>query len=861
MLKTKPFQFFLKKHRFLIASFFVPALLMGLAYALHDIHPFGDRQILVTDFWQQYYPFLSDLWHKVREGHSLLWSWTGSGTNYLAMIAYYMGSPLNLLLILAPHAWLREMITITLLMKIGFAGSFFAAYLRYTFRRNDFSLVIFSMFYGLCAFTLGYYWNIMWFDTFALLPLVILGMEALLREDKFRVYVVALALSVFINYYIGLFICLFVAIRFVIYLATERPPVRVFLKKLGQMALYSLIALGMTAILTLPAFYALQNSYSAVNKFPKSLSLYENFIDIIGNFAPFAPPSAKEGLPNVYCGLPAILLLPVFLSAKKDKIRLAEKIAWIGVLVFLIVSCNLNVLNYIWHGFHFTNMIPYRFSFLISFVLLTVAYRAYTLLEDIGRKTLIAMAGSGVVLAVCTVLGPQEKAATIGTVVLTAVYMGCFLLFYKSRKMKLQQLSVLLGIVMLAELGYSTWIGVKTVSTSAYSTYLSKYSEVQELLSLREKKDNDFYRTEMAAYYTTNDPSLYGYDGISIFSSTVNADTTRFIKAIGLPAREAGNRYCYAETSPLTNALINMRYLITRNGAIADGKTFWQETGRSGDAVLFENQRYLPMGFVVGDGVLEFSTEDVGENPFLFQNQLFQRLAGVEGDLFTLVDMIHVGHVGYDVYRQDWGKYEYVKQEDAEEGHVKWNYQLPDDGIYYAYVDMSKTSKVKVSLNEVVQRTHDYKNPYIFCLGNYTKDELVSLTMDVEEGTEKGNLRIYVAKLDTALFDDGYERLRDEPLQLTHFSDTAVAGTVTALQEGLLYASIPYEKGWSAYVDGEEAEIHTVLGSMAAVYVPEGEHFVEFRIVPAGFRLGAAASIGCLIVFAGLIWLARKRRS
>lgn len=42
----------------LLLSFCIPMLLLAVGFVLQQVHPFGDRQILVTDFWHQYYPFL-----------------------------------------------------------------------------------------------------------------------------------------------------------------------------------------------------------------------------------------------------------------------------------------------------------------------------------------------------------------------------------------------------------------------------------------------------------------------------------------------------------------------------------------------------------------------------------------------------------------------------------------------------------------------------------------------------------------------------------------------------------------------------------------------------------------------------------
>ena len=126
---------------YLILSFLIPMVLMGIGFLLQKVHPFGDRQILVVDCWHQYYPFFQQLHEKLRHGGSLLFTWdSGLGSNFLPILSYYAASPLNLLAALVPDSLLREAFTVNLLLKIGCAGGFFALFLKGTFRRNDLSL-------------------------------------------------------------------------------------------------------------------------------------------------------------------------------------------------------------------------------------------------------------------------------------------------------------------------------------------------------------------------------------------------------------------------------------------------------------------------------------------------------------------------------------------------------------------------------------------------------------------------------------------------------------------------------------------------------------------------------------------------
>ena len=92
-----------KTKLYLALCFAVPFLLMTFAFAFNKVFPFGDQQILVTDFWQQYFPFYTEVQDKLQTGQSLLYSWdTGMGTNFWGIAAYYYASPFNLLLTFVP---------------------------------------------------------------------------------------------------------------------------------------------------------------------------------------------------------------------------------------------------------------------------------------------------------------------------------------------------------------------------------------------------------------------------------------------------------------------------------------------------------------------------------------------------------------------------------------------------------------------------------------------------------------------------------------------------------------------------------------------------------------------------------------
>ena len=183
---------------YLAMAFAIPVVGMLTVMLISQFEPFGKYAILYSDMYHQYFPFFVAFRKAILNGESLLWSWNvGLGMDYLGLIAYYLASPLNLLSILVPEGLLLEFFALLVPVRLGLASLFFAIFLKEMFGRYDWSVSVFGAFYGLCAWSLGYLWNIMWLDTFALLPLVALGTVRLLRDRKFILYTVVLFLSVF----------------------------------------------------------------------------------------------------------------------------------------------------------------------------------------------------------------------------------------------------------------------------------------------------------------------------------------------------------------------------------------------------------------------------------------------------------------------------------------------------------------------------------------------------------------------------------------------------------------------------------------------------------------------------------------
>ena len=874
-----------KKNRTLLLSFAIPCVGMLALMIICGYEPFGDSAVLYSDNYHQYFPFFKAFRTHLRSGGSLLWSWdVGLGMDYLGLISYYLASPLYLLSVLVPEMWVLEYYCLLLPIRLGLAGLFFAIFLKHTFRKEDLSVALFSAFYALCAWALGYQWNVMWLDTFALTPLVVLGTVQVLQERKFILYTLTLFLAVYSNYYIGFFVCIFVLLVCICWEICRWRGLGKLFCDIGLMAAFSVLAIGMTAILELPALAALQNTQSSVNEFPTGfninigednwMGLLDAMRQVAGNMGGGLEPSFKEGLPNLYCGVGTIALAMLYLMARE--VRLRDKICAVAMLIFLMLSFIIRQLDYIWHGFHFTNMIPYRFSFLYSFVMLYMAYRAWTLRRSF-RIWQVILAGLLAAGLLCMSNDLSEPVFLVYNGCMLLLYM-CFMVFTLAdtkvpedvNQEELEELRLLedlrrrrgvmaLAMILSVELVLNLVnFGFQFPGTSV--THYPRGTEYAESMIryLHEREDDTlFYRAETTHSQTLNDGALNGYNGISTFTSSANVKVTEFMRALGYGAKNTYNRYCYEEASPVSDLFLGIKYMIDRESRDR-GSSIYHNLHTYGSVSLLQNTAYLPLGFLA-----EAELQNVMfhiSNDFYFQNELFTAATGVVGDVWQMMeaDTLTVSGNGVAVSDQ-YG-----------DGYVSYNGAGADSSITYAYVmdregflcvqmDCPKRNDVTVLVNGCEIMIESLSLEQMLAVGDVYPGDYVELRFDCEEG-ESGSMTISAAVLDASVFWQGQQILAQSTLELTKFTNTRVAGTISCDRDGLLYTSIPQNGNWSVKVDGEPVEIVLVGDVMAAVELTEGEHTVAFTYRSRAFALGWKISLVSAAIFGALVYLDRRKK-
>lgn len=860
------FTAFARRHSIYLTAFLIPILLMLVIFIIRGVYPFGDRSFLHVDMYHQYFPFLNEFYDKLKNGDSLLFSWkTGLGSNFLALFVYYLASPFNWLAIFVPENFLIEFQTYLVVLKIGLMGFTSCYYFRHHFQKKTPSLVLFSVFYSLSGFMAAYNWNVMWLDVVMLAPLVILGLERLAFEGKYKLYCITLTVSILSNYYLCIMLCIYLVLYFFLVLL---PQTAKKLKACGQFAAFSLLSGGMAAVLLLPELSALSLTEFSGSAFPSEGKAYFAVFDVLARHCmDVAVELGLDHWPNLYCGTIVLVLVPLYIISKNIPSR--QKIGKLILLCFLLISFSSNVLSFLWHGMNYPNSLPSRQSYLYILLVLTIALEAFLEIKEISKRDISQVfLGLVIFLVFCQKL-VTDDAFTNRSFLLTLIFLlgYAFLLqaYRNSARVTHLLLFLSLALVML-EAGLNTFL--TSCPTVSRSQYLSDYGSYEILVERTLAADQEFSRFERDNRVTNNDGMLFGYPSASYFSSTGNGLVNAFYEEYGLKSSKVF--YSFDGATLFTRALLNVPYTISKSDK--EENPLKQLVDQEGNLYLYEHSATLPFGYFIPAFDLNLQEEEILENlapplegeaptepesepslyeltelfvdseyakdvvlddalasdrslllPITRQNQLAKRLGAAE-DIFCSIENDNTGS--------------------------STTLLIPQDGFYYGYSKNSQvasaTMRVISDFGETTVQTEfkKMKNRHILDLGYRKAGERVVITA-------ADNLEL---KLDTWLLAEEpflqlIEKLGNTPMELTSIGSTRISGTVNANDTGYLILSLPYEPGWRITVDGKETEPQLFEGLFLSVPMEEGNHRIELTFMPKGLYAGGCISLFCLLVF------------
>lgn len=863
--QSKTYKIFYK-NRYVFLTTVLATACIAVIYVIFSVFPFGSITVMRMDLYHQYGPLFAELYDRIVEHKSLLYSWiTGGGSSFLGNYLNYLSSPLSFLIFLFDKEDISYAITFIVAFKCILSATSFSYYLKKSFNKDNYFLSAFGILYAFSAYFLAYYWNVMWLDAMIMLPLIALGIEKIFKTGDIKLYTVSLVILFFANYYMGYMCCIFAVLYFFVCFintysndgklnenavyekkySTKALMNNVFINRGVKFAFASIIAALICAITLVPVFMILKNSSATSGTFPQTFKSYFDLLDLItSHFALLETTIRSSGdnvLPNIYTGILTFILLPLFLV--NNKIKLKEKATYVVLIIFFVFSFNNNCAEYIWHAFHFPNDLPYRYSYMYSFIIAVMGYKTILNFKGIKVKD-IAYTGLAIIsfVIVCQkfLTNKMTNSTIYATIIFVTLWCG-FLFLLKNKNAQKKTVSFVLVTFILCETIISSIVGLPLNQDN--KNYKENYKTYTDAINYIDNKDSGFYRTELCYLNTRMDPAYYGYNGISVFSSMAYESYSQLQSSLGMQSNKV-NSYTYNTQTPVYNMMFNIKYLIQTDVSLAPSSNLYKKIYTTSDkkSNVYESKYNLPIAYCVNSKIDDWVTDE--GNPFEIQSD-FVKLATGYSNLFKPVEYNSTDFdavSGDDVTEN--GTY-WLEKSDSSSNYGTETVSLSPtiDGNLYLYVKSSDLKTITVNSEKVSDITQSMEDAYILDLGYHNKGDEVLVSLDASTmESESTSFDFYCYTADDTVVKNMYNSLAGNSLNVESYSDTTIKGTVNAKENCYLYSSIPYDDGWSVYVDGKKAETFEIGGTLLAIELTPGQHKIEYKYFPVGFLYGIIIS-------------------
>lgn len=808
----------------------VTACMLLVIFAAREIAPFGDKVLRYAEDGDQYFGLLGYLLHVFSGSDNLLYSWSNIlGGNMMGTFAYFMASPYNLLTIFFPDD-LMSAYHLIFVLKFISAAICFAVLLDHMFANIEWqTIVLFSASYPFIGYMSYYAWNQSWMDGVILLPLVVLGIWQILRRGRFLLYTLALAVCLLSNYYIGYMVCIASVLFLICGLIVWHGELNKS-ELIGAVLRYaasSVIAAALTAAVLLPAYAALpaervESIQDLVEGFHFTSSAQETASMLFT--APYDDMRWQDNYPVIFTGIVQMVMAVLFFLNRSVPRTL--KLVSAGLLGVFFISFAFSVPNVIWHGFSENNWYNFRYSFLFSFTLELLAFYSFVHISEVRSR--IALGGVIVGLVTMAALSTPMENISAGTLFWDAV-----LILVTLALLHLYAAPPASGSKAGKTAAFLT-ISVLVLMNLTVNTYLT-WDSLGELKDYQKARltdaaikaaldDDSFYRLGSTWRYGDCDPMRAGYAGVENYSSSENYEAVDAAKRLGLTSRWTGHA-AYDDNVPLaTDALLGLKYVVTDESFKSE---FYPAIGmaEASGLLVLQNDRALPLLFP-GETLSETDVDST--KPFDVINDYWNSVSSRGGNVLR---PLHT--------------------ETRQEGlDVTLSFTADSNGPVYAYAP-----KGDVTLDVPFTSL----NRDIFYVGTYSAGEPGQLKLRASK-TYKGIEDIVLYTEDPEVLAEKAAAVQAKTMELREISSSHLQAKVELSKDGFVTSTIPFDEGWSVYVDGDRVKTYRNMDTFLTFDVSAGVHDIELVYWPPLFGAGIAISCAALVALVVWILIERKQR-
>lgn len=839
---------FTKTSIYYLLSFLIPLTIISIVLAFQGIWWGSDTTILASDGFHQYVIFNQTLRNALHGDGSLFYTFTsGLGLNFYALSSYYLGSFLSPLVFLFDLQSMPDALYLVTVVKFGLIGLSTYFSLKGIHKKLEPSWVLLlSTSYSLMSFSTSQLEINSWLDVFILVPIILLGLHQLVRENKQIIYYVALTCLFVQNYYFGYMTAIFLTLWTLVQLSwLEKNRIKTFF----NFTVVSTLSALSSMFMLLPTYLDLKThgeTFTKIVNLKTEDSWYLDFFakNLVGSFD-----TTKFGsIPMIYVGLLPLVLTILFFTLKG--IRWQVKLSYGLLISIVIASFYLQPLNLFWQGMHAPNMFLYRYAWILSTILIYLAAETCIRLKQISLRTFY---GVVIFLTLGFVLtfflrNQYEFLQNVNfllTLEFLILYSSLFLLLFYYR-LSAKWVATVFLLFGLFEIGIHTHYQVQGLSQEWHfpsrSNYEEKLTDIDKLVKLAKSDNTAFYRTERLLPQTGNDSMKYNYNGISQFSSIRNRASSSVLDKLGFRSDGTNLNLRYQNNTIIADSLFGIKYNLATTNPNKFGFSLYSST----DSInLYENN------FHQGLAILTNSVyKDVKFTNLTLDNQtnFLNQLSVVNHKYYYSIPITS------SQYATELGNRITVNKAN-EETSAKVSYTLTVPANSQVYLNLPKITFSNENLKKVVISVNNQSTEFtldnafsFFNVGDFPEEQLVKVDIHFPENAQVSFDKPQFYRLDLTAFKNAVSILKDKNV-VTKTEGNKVTVDFETENEASLLLTLPYDKGWSAAIDGKPVSIQKAQNGFMKVDIKPGQTQVLLTFTPQGFYSGLIISISALILF------------
>lgn len=872
---------------YLIWSFFLPFAIMFLIYAALRTYPFGEGSVLVLDLNAQYVCFFEKLREIVWGGESFLYSWERAmGGEFMGIYAYYIASPLSYIVCLFPKHMMLEALYLMFIIKCGLCGLTFGYYLHKTRPgASKAATVLFSCMYALSAYGVVYQHNTMWIDCVILLPLVTLGLERLIKYRAYKLFTISLALAVLSNFYIGYMVCIYVFVYFLYYSfahndGSDNPLGERWhaARSLIRTGFFSAIAVGISCIVLLSAVYALSFGKNTFSNPVFSPNQRFDFLALISKFFPGSYDTVRpEGLPWVYCGTLAIILLPLYFFSKHITRR--ERVLSGMFMIFFVLCFNFNPVDMAWHGFQIPNWLNYRYSFMLVFLILVLAAKAFEEIRKVDYRLVAGICAfySLIIMLIQSLdIISTKRTGDAYNINFACIWfsLACLVMYGIAialiiRSKTPENSTMILTVIVCLELFCAALLNCVALDSdvvyTGYVTYHSYYDEISPVIDRVKDSDESFYRMEKIGYKRANDNMVLGLRGFTHSTSTLNSDTIDFLNKLGLSSKSHWTKYLGGE--PVFDALMGIKYIVASDTEESVSPLYEKYiSDPEKNYTAYYNPYALSLAYAVNGSIKDVyfsdpNPEDAAKgdegyikyteykSPFERLNAMVSAMLGSTKDLEVFRSVPDV-KMDYDNINLSFttAHNKYSPSNSNASAALSFTFTADSDDQVYCYFPSNYPREVNLTVNRSSKGTYFANETHrVVYIGSFAPGQEVTVTLTLSESDLYLMSKVsYFYYLDEDTYKSVMPRLAEYDgisyqFNIDKYTEDSFYGTInTSAGRSTVFTTIPYDRGWVIIVDGQRVEYRETLEAVITFDIENaGSHTLVMKYRPKAFTYGA----------------------